>query len=146
MLYVNYIYTDNDRLIIDGDQHFLTQIYSRPREEEKKFDLSAYLNKKNYSWNLEMSIFKNYQPDNEALIDECFEFDFKSSKIIRLVKDQEADDVRETLRDIYPLLFHSYKYYASGNLSANVKKELFIGFRSRAFQPMLSLILSIPPK
>lgn len=72
-----------------------------------------------------MSIFKNYQPDNEALIDECFEFDFSSSKIARLVREQEADDVRDTLREYYPLFFHTYKYYASSNLQANVRRIFY---------------------
>ena len=87
MLFVNYQYIDSDRLVVDDKQHFMTQIYCRPREEEKKFDLSAYLNRKMYGWTVETSIFKNYQPDNEALIGECFEFDFQSSKIARLVKE-----------------------------------------------------------
>jgi hypothetical protein len=40
---------------------------------------------------LENSIFSNFEGDHQALLNECFEFDFGSSKIARLVKDTEME-------------------------------------------------------
>ncbi len=97
------------------------QVYCKPREEDGQYDLSCLLNKKEPPWSIDKSIFINFQPDNDALIDECFLFDFDSSKILRLVKE-EVDDVRETLCEFYPFLFNCYKYYAASNLgTVNVK-------------------------
>jgi hypothetical protein len=46
----------------------------------------------NRGWALETSIFNNFRVDNEMTLEECFQFDFESSKIARLVKD-EAETV-----------------------------------------------------
>ena len=67
---------------------------------------------KQSSWRIETSIFSNYRPNTDALVQQCFEFDFESSKIPRLVKD-ELESVKEVLSQYYPLLFHSYKFYAA---------------------------------
>ena len=50
-------------------------------------------------------------------MNECFEFDFESSKIARLVKEAEVASVREILRKFYQLFFNGYKYYASASLN-----------------------------
>lgn len=78
------------------------------------------MTRKSNHWCYEISIFKNYQPDNEELIDECFEYDFRTSKIPRLIKDFEVDEIKEILRDVYPFIFNSFKLFASFLIGASV--------------------------
>lgn len=40
-------------------------------------------------WDFKKSVFATYQPDTEALLQRCFEFDFDSSKIPKIIKDTE---------------------------------------------------------
>jgi hypothetical protein len=49
-----------------------------------------------------------------VLINDCFEFDFNSSKIGKICRDKdELLVLKETLRGYYKCLFKVYKYYAS---------------------------------
>lgn len=54
------------------------------------------------------------------MIDECFEYDFSTSKISRVVKDTEIDEVKEVLRGYYPYLFTAFKFYASTLIGASI--------------------------
>lgn len=51
---------------------------------------------------------------------ECFEFDFETSKINRLVRDEDLDEIKICLEDFYPYLFYAYKYYVSAFVNAAV--------------------------
>lgn len=103
------------------DRYF-AKIFSKPREEEKTFDLAKFLTKREKQfWSYELSIFKNYQPDNEEIIDECFEYDYGSSKINKIIKDPlEYNEVKEIMREYYPYIFASYKFYASTLIGATI--------------------------
>lgn len=107
-------------------EKYIPKIYSKPREEEKIYDLSHFMNKKGHFWSYEISIFKNYQPDNEELVNECFEYDYSTSKIGRLIKEAEALEVKEILREYYPYLFTSYKLYASMLIGASVNCKITV--------------------
>ena len=75
------------------------------------------MNKKQAFWSYEISIFT----DNEELVDEFFECDFQTSKINRIVRDpNELMEVKEILREYYPYIFASYKFYASTLIGASV--------------------------
>jgi hypothetical protein len=40
-------------------------------------------------WDFTKSVFKDYKADTLAKLDECFEFDWESSKIPRIIKGEE---------------------------------------------------------
>ncbi|CAD8122767.1 unnamed protein product [Paramecium sonneborni] len=118
MSFVNEVFTEGKQTVVDK---YVPKIFSKPREEERTYDLTQYMNKKQTFWSYEISIFKNYQPDNEELIDECFEYDFQSSKINRIVRDpNELLEVKELLREYYPSIFASYKFYASTLIGSSI--------------------------
>ncbi|CAD8208269.1 unnamed protein product [Paramecium pentaurelia] len=118
MSFVNEVFTEGKHTVVDK---YVPKIFSKPREEERTYDLTQYMNKKQTFWSYEISIFKNYQPDNEELIDECFEYDFQSSKINRIVRDpNELMEIKELLREYYPHIFASYKFYASTLIGSSI--------------------------
>lgn len=43
----------------------MTKILCKPREFDKEFDLNGFKPIIAHTWGYEISIFKNYQPDNE---------------------------------------------------------------------------------
>ena len=51
--------------------------YIPPKEEKAK-----------PKWEFKKSIFKDYTIDTDELLKRCFEFDFKCSKIPRIIKDE----------------------------------------------------------
>ncbi|CAD8069790.1 unnamed protein product [Paramecium sonneborni] len=119
MGFVNEIFTEDKQSIMD---RYFAKIFSKPREEQKTFDLTKFLTKREKQfWSYELSIFKNYQPDNEEVIDECFEYDYGSSKINKIIKDPlEYNEVKEIMREYYPYIFASYKFYASTLIGATI--------------------------
>jgi hypothetical protein len=48
-------------------------------------------------WDFHLSIFRDYKPDNKALLLKCFDFDWENNKLETLIKKQ-AD--REQVRSI----------------------------------------------
>ncbi len=56
-----------------------------------------------------MSLFREYlREEREDLIRDCFEFDWKSMKQLKYKVSTELD-VKEVMRDIYPLIKEAYK-------------------------------------
>lgn len=56
-------------------------------------------------WDFFKSVFRDYKPDNDILLDECFEFDWSCSKIEKIVKgEDEVAKVKEYLRSVYKSL------------------------------------------
>ncbi|CAK65071.1 unnamed protein product (macronuclear) [Paramecium tetraurelia] len=127
----------NDEILVDGNvmdqvnvyhkndkqrlfDKYMPMVQCKPREPLAKFDFSPYLNIKKHCWSVENSIFKHFQPDTPSLIDECFEFDFQNSKVTRLVKDTELNEIKDNLKILYRQLFHCYKYHASGSLNTPI--------------------------
>ena len=53
-----------------------------PREPPRR-------NKEKEPWDFKKSVFYPYQPDSEALLNSCFEFDFETSKITKVIKDYD---------------------------------------------------------
>ncbi|CAD8064944.1 unnamed protein product [Paramecium sonneborni] len=118
MGFVNEIFTEDKQSIMD---RYFAKIFSKPREEEKTFDLTQFSTKTEKFWSYEISIFKNYQPDNDELIDECFEYDYGSSKINKIIKDPiEYNEVKEIMREYYPYIFAAYKFLASTLIGATI--------------------------
>lgn len=104
----------------------MTNILCKPREIDKEFDLSDFKPIVTRNWGYEISIFKHYQPDNEQLVNECFEYDYSSSKIYKFVKENELQEIKELLRNWYPQIFSTFKYYASALIGAAVIKYIYL--------------------
>ena len=56
-------------------------------------------------WDFNKSIFASYKPDNEELLNECFEMDWKNSKMLKLLKkEEELYKVKMALKKSYPVI------------------------------------------
>ena len=65
-------------------------------------------------WDFFKSVFKDYKPDNEVLLDACFEFDWECSKIPKIIKSpDELKMLKKFMRSKYKHLRELYKYYAA---------------------------------
>ena len=63
-------------------------------------------------WTFPISIFKDYQIDNEAKITECFEFDWSNMKFPK-ISDEEMVLIKEELRKCYPIIRETFKYLSA---------------------------------
>ncbi|CAG9324752.1 unnamed protein product [Blepharisma stoltei] len=88
----------------------LGRVYQPPVEELERIP-----------WNIPISLFKDYKFDSEEILNECFEFDWRYSRLANFVKnpaDQEA--VKDILKKCYIYIKETYR-----NLSAYGGSELF---------------------
>lgn len=61
-------------------------------------------------WSIPISLFKDYKIDDEDLLNECFEFDWKHCRIPNLIKDpKELELTKSYLREIYQTIKESFK-------------------------------------
>ena len=64
-------------------------------------------------WDFFNSVFKNYKPDNNKLIAQCFEYDWSCCKIPKLIKnEEELEEVKSFLKSKYKCFREVYKYFA----------------------------------
>lgn len=63
-------------------------------------------------WTFPISLFKDYKIENEAMINDCFEFDWSNMKFPKMTEQEQAD-VKEELRKAYKLIKETYKYLSS---------------------------------
>jgi hypothetical protein len=63
-------------------------------------------------WTFPISLFKEYKPENDFVVKECFEFDWSCLKKPKLKKSSE-DELKEKCREIYPFLREIYKRLAA---------------------------------
>jgi hypothetical protein len=72
-------------------------------------------------WGIPISLFRDYKFDDQAHLAECFEFDWKCSKLLRVVKNlDEQAAVKEVLRNNYGAIREAYKYYAAVGCSGGI--------------------------
>lgn len=57
-----------------------------PRPHLKKI---RGLKREKTPWDFKKSIFRDYIPDNEALLTRCFEYDWSNSKLTKIIKDEK---------------------------------------------------------
>jgi hypothetical protein len=55
-------------------------------------------------WDFFKSVFRDYKPDTEALLLDCFEFDWSCSKIEKILKSEEE------IQKVKAYLKSKYKY------------------------------------
>ncbi|CAD8078083.1 unnamed protein product [Paramecium primaurelia] len=117
MQMINELISPSNQVLFD---RYVPLVQAKPRETMTLFDFSPYLNVASIKWSVETSIFRYFPPDTDKLIEECFEFDYQNSKINRLVKETELQDVKDILKQFYVQIFNCYKYFASGNSTAPI--------------------------
>ena len=85
-------------------------------------------------WEMNNSFFSKYKIDNDSLMAQCFDFDWKCSSIERLVKnDEEREEIMKYLRPRYGTFREAYKHLAClapsaeiPSLGANLLSELLL--------------------
>ena len=96
------------------------------------------------NWTIPKSIFKDYQFLDESLAAECFEFDWKESKLstwIKLVEDQNS--LKTVIKAHYYHIIGAFRYLAcqSANEFLSVGSNVFTDFLNQAkiFDNLFSL-------
>lgn len=79
---VNMIHTGEPTQIIDKTRHYLPKVFCKPREPERIVEIDPELAKKRV-WSLDTSIFKDYEADTEAHLEQCLDFDLDASKVAK---------------------------------------------------------------
>jgi hypothetical protein len=65
-------------------------------------------------WDFFKSVFSTYKPDDKKILNGCFEFDWDSTKIEKVVKNgDEFMEVKMYLKENYKYFRETYKYYAA---------------------------------
>ena len=64
-------------------------------------------------WDFFKSVFKQYRPDNQKMLDDCFEIDWANTKCEKILKGEgEAAKVKAYIKTVYKCLRETYKYHA----------------------------------
>ncbi len=64
-------------------------------------------------WDFFKSVFRDYKPDTNQLLTDCFEFDWSNSKITKIIKsEEELQKIKTFLKGVYKHIRETYKYYA----------------------------------
>lgn len=91
----------------------LEDFESRPREPSLKYT-SPSIELIRIDWKFENSIFKDYEIPDDFNLSECFEFDWKISKLTTLVKiPLQQSQLYELLRSAYKQIYFCYKYLSA---------------------------------
>ncbi|KAL4499138.1 hypothetical protein ABPG72_017040 [Tetrahymena utriculariae] len=89
--------------------------------------------KKN-GWDVKNSIFAEYKSDDYLHLKNCFEFDWAQSKLNKMVRSEDdKEDLKQVLYDIYPFLKNTYKQLACQNIYGEV-----FAVSSSLFQDLIS--------
>lgn len=96
--------------------YFEPRVKSKPRQKDHVY-IPPKLKKEKSPWNFNTSIFKDYQKDTEELLDRCFEFDYKCSRIHTLFDKSKEKEVKAVLRKFYLKMKNTYKYYSALTVS-----------------------------
>ena len=62
-------------------------------------------------WDFYKSVFKTYRPDNQKLLDDCFEIDWQYTKCEKIVRNDLAE-VKAYLKEKWVHVREVFKYYA----------------------------------
>jgi hypothetical protein len=116
MSIVNFIQTGCSIPVIDTKKHYISNVFSRPRENERVYDIDPQKAKKRI-WSIENSVFKDFQPDTEGHLAECFERDLGCGKLAKyFTHENELEELKVTVMKVYTHILACYKYYASLSL------------------------------
>eukprot|EP00347_Sterkiella_histriomuscorum_P006983 403350697 len=77
-----------------------------PKIEEERENLKT-------PWSFFNSVFKDYKQDTIELLNECFEFDWDSSKLEKIIKNEEERlQCKVYLKSQYKIIRETYKFYS----------------------------------
>jgi len=62
-------------------------------------------------WDFYKSVFKTYKPDNQKLLDDCFETDWPYTKCEKIVRN-DLPEVKAYLKEKWVHIREAFKYYA----------------------------------
>lgn len=79
-------------------EDFLSKMAVKPRPDEKHAPVRI---RPKTPWDFNKSIFAAYKQDNEDLLNKCFEADWESSRIPKIAKDDNIDEIKELLKSKY---------------------------------------------
>lgn len=114
--YVNYLETEVSREIISKKRDYESNVKAKPRQPETYFRIT-----KTDLWHRGVSLFRDYIPDSDALDKRCFEFDWQTSKLPKLLeKGKDIDDCKKILQSLYSLLRIAYKYLSCTGIANDV--------------------------
>lgn len=86
-------------------------------------------------WNIPISIFKDYRADSQDFLLDCFDFDWKASKLMNFAKVPEIQEkIKELLISFYPLIIEAYRTLSaySGNELFCITQNVLIDFLNQA--------------
>lgn len=107
IVYMNYIETNSTcfKKIEDFE--------SRLREPGLKY-FSPSLELVRIEWKFENSIFRDYAIPDDLSLEDCFEFDWKLSKLTTMIKNPlQQTQLFELLKSDYKQIYHCYKYLSA---------------------------------
>ena len=110
----HYTINDINSKVVDN-QFYTAHIDIKPRIKDKvwKNPTDDLLKPK---WRLGISLFKNYKYDTPEQFDKCFEFDWKSTKIERFVKQpKDMANLKKLVRKYYKYIKFAYKWFSAQN-------------------------------
>jgi len=62
-------------------------------------------------WDFSQSVFASYKVDTTKILNDCFETDWRRTKIEKIVKNEaDREEFKIYCRSIYPLFRETYKY------------------------------------
>jgi hypothetical protein len=106
MSIVNCIHLKSQTPVIG--KHYVPNIISKPREPEKIIDIDHNLAKKRH-WSIENSVFKDFEPDADGHLEQCFEYDFECGKLLQGL----TEELGPIMKKVYKHILSCYKYYTS---------------------------------
>ena len=78
-------------------------------------------NKVREPWNFSLSVFANYKVDSEKLLNDCFEIDWKRTKIEKIVKNvEDRENFKTYCRSIYKYFREVYKFVSGSDPMGDV--------------------------
>ena len=67
-------------------------------------------------WDFSLSVFAKYKYDSPKLLDDCFEMDWKRTKVEKIVKNEEdRENLKTYFRSIYKYFREVYKFVAGSD-------------------------------
>ena len=88
---------------------YIAQMKAEPRPGEKLLG-----NRENIRtpWDFNLSCFKLYKPDTVRQLHECFELDWARMRLPRAIKEEEAAELKDYMKQKYKYFREVYKYQA----------------------------------
>lgn len=97
-------------------------------------------------WNFKNSVFAPYKPDDDYILNKCFEFDWNCSKIPSMLKNLDATGVlwvKTVLWSYYKGMREAYKYYGAigpNGMIASIGTNVFMEILSNLDTPSCKFI------